>query len=86
MSELIEPAIYWTGLSVLASVGIAGAVAIVCAICALSIAVAIYYAERVFTVSRNLINMRQWVQNGKPQFKRAPNGVFVMTPNEDAHP
>lgn len=76
-----DAVIWWTGAAIIWSVGLLGAVAFIAAANTLAVAGAVHYAKRFGNVNQNLRDMRAWVANGKPQWRRV-DGRFQLVPIE----
>lgn len=80
---MIDAVIWWAGATVLASVGLVGAAALVVGLSAASIAAGTVYAKKFGNLTTNLKNMRAWVDAGKPEWKAGDDNVYRMTPTTE---
>lgn len=69
---------YWTGLVVWCVVGLCAIVGVLGFVLWVAISLAGRYLLRFGNVIRNVNNMRGWVLNGKPQWRRHPSGKWMQ--------
>lgn len=77
---MLDTAIWWTGVAVLATGAFAFAVALVASAAAIATVLADRYARRFGNIYHNLTDLARWVDAGRPKWKEV-NGVYRMVPS-----
>lgn len=82
---MIDAVIWWTGASVLASIGLLGAAVVVTGISVGAVFLGARHLKRLGNLQYNLRAMAQWDSVGRPEWRQS-EGTFKMVPTRPTKP